>query len=80
MEEKQGVSEKMKDDQKYEKMCENVARELQQRNIDKDIAAEALSFIGEFLPTISDYDRSTQLAVYGIACYHAGYQAGREGL
>ena len=68
----------MKDEQQYEKMCEDAARELQQRNIDKGVIAEALSFIGEFLPTISDYDRSTQLAIFGIACFNAGVQHAKE--
>ena len=63
-----------------EAMEAKVATELKALRIPKEIMAKALTFIGEFLPTISDYDRSTQLAVYGIACYHAGYQAGREGL
>lgn len=63
-------------DRELEAMEARVATELKARKIPKEVIGEALTFIGEFLPTISDYDRSTQLAVYGIACYYAGYQRG----
>ena len=64
----------MKDTQQLEQMYTEVAKELKARRISKQTMREAITFIGEAIPAIQEYDSNTQIAILGIACYNAGVQ------
>ena len=58
--------------QQYEATHKEVIAEAQRLNISDQTVKEAISFMSDFLPTISEYSGSTRLAIFGLACYNAG--------
>lgn len=59
-------------DKKYEEITARIMQEAQSMDISEQTAKEALLFMGDILPTITDYNKDIRLAVFGIACYSTG--------
>lgn len=71
-EERKRRQSKRQDNTEIERLYAEAAKELKARQISKQTLHDALTYIGSVLPTISDHNRSVQLAILSIACYNAG--------